>query len=99
MLLALVAGSACGAGAATDRVPEACAPFEQGIFGETATMACFGALDTDGDAALSADEARALPRLQGHFEAMDADGNGLLSPDEFQGLRHTPAQRGGGKGV
>lgn len=79
--------------------PDACR-FEQGdIPGETATMACFGALDENGDGSLSPAEAAALPRLEGRVSDLDRDNNGLLSPDEFQAEMTTPAQRGGGKGV
>lgn len=74
--------------------------FKQGeVPGESATMACYAALDRNGDGALTADEAAALPRLQGRTETVDSDGNGLLSPDEFQAGMTTPAQRAGGKGV
>jgi len=91
-----------GPAAAADEhgsVPDDCRIEPGEIAGEAATMACYEALDRDGDAALSPEEAAALPRLEGRFEELDADGNGLLSPDEFQADRQTPAQRGGGKGV
>lgn len=74
--------------------------FQQGeVPGDSATMACYAALDRDGDGALTADEAAALPRLQGRTDTLDSDGNGLLSADEFQAGMTTPAQRAGGKGV
>jgi hypothetical protein len=67
--------------------------------GQDATMACFEDLDTNGDGALSPEEAQVLPRLRGRFEAHDLDGDGLLSPVEFQGEEITPPQRGGAKNV
>lgn len=79
--------------------PEDCRFTADRVPGESATMACYAALDRNGDGALSADEAAALPRLQDRIGELDRDDNGLLSPDEFQAELTTPAQRGGGKGV
>jgi hypothetical protein len=70
-----------------------------GFPGASATMACFAALDIDGNGALSRQEAAALPRLAGHFDELDADADGELGPSEFQGELHTPSQLGGGKGM
>ncbi len=79
--------------------PEDC-QFKQGeVPGLSATMACYAALDRNGDGALAPDEATVLPRLQDRFSTLDRDDNGLLSPDEFQAEMTTPAQRAGGKGV
>jgi hypothetical protein len=80
---------------------EAAAPPDDctGFPGASATMACFAALDIDGNGALSALEAAALPRLQGRFDELDTDADGALGPSEFQGELHTPSQLGGGKGV
>lgn len=80
--------------------PPADCQFKPGeVPGMSATMACYGALDRNGDGALAPDEATALPRLQDRFSDLDRDENGLLSPDEFQAEMKTPAQRAGGKGV
>jgi len=99
-VLVLTVGLGPGAAAAEHgSVPDDCRIEPGGIAGEAATMACYEALDLNGDAALSPEESAALPRLDGRFEELDADGNGLLSPDEFQADLQTPAQRGGGKGI
>jgi hypothetical protein len=82
-----------------ESVPEACRLAGDASLGVSATMACYAALDTDGDAALSPAEADALPRLRGRFNELDVDGSGALSPKEFQADLHTPSQLGGGKGV
>jgi hypothetical protein len=95
--LLLLAGGVHAGDAA--QVPDDCRLEPGNIRGETATMACYEALDSNSDGSLSESEAAALPRLQGRFQSLDADGSGALSPDEFQAGRHTPAQRGGGKGV
>ncbi|MBK1705223.1 hypothetical protein [Halochromatium glycolicum] len=80
-------------------VPDDCR-FEQGeVPGASATMACYEALDQNGDGALANGEAAALPRLENRLDGLDRDGNGTLSPDEFQAGMTTPAQRAGGKGV
>lgn len=79
--------------------PEDCQFTDDQVPGESATMACYAALDRDGDGALSPDEAAALPRIQDRIGELDRDDNGLLSADEFQAEMATPAQRGGGKGV
>jgi hypothetical protein len=78
-------------------IPAACdlAP----VPGQDATLACFQDLDQDADGALSAAEARVLPRLRGRFDELDGDGNGSLSADEFQGSVTTPPQRSGAKGA
>ncbi|WP_295882856.1 hypothetical protein [uncultured Thiohalocapsa sp.] len=85
--------------AGPNAVPEDCRFDAAAAQGATATMACYAALDTNGDGSLSQQEAQVLPRLDGRFDTLDADGSGLLSPDEFQGGVHSPSQRGGGKGV
>jgi len=95
-LLLTMAGTGVGGAAA---VPDDCRIEPGDIAGESATMACYEALDQNGDGALSPDEVSALPRLQDRFDELDRDDSGALSPDEFQADRHTPAQRGGGKGV
>ncbi len=79
--------------------PDDCQFKRDAVPGMSATMACYEALDRNGDGALAPDEAAALPRLQGRFSTLDRDDNGLLSPDEFQAEMTTPAQRAGGKGV
>lgn len=81
------------------QVPDECQLEQGAIPGKSATMACYAALDHDGDGALTADEASALPRLANRIEALDRDGSGTLSPDEFQAEMTTPAQRAGGKGI
>jgi len=99
-LAALLPGAVMAQG--TPAPPDACRFEAAGAAaprGASATMACYAALDTNGDGALQPQEASALPRLQGRFDELDADGSGALSPDEFQGALTTPAQRGGGKGV
>jgi len=83
----------------TTAPPDDCRFDTEGPTGGSATMACYAALDSNGDGALSKVEAGALPRVHGQFEILDADDSGALSPDEFQAGRHTPAQRGGAKGV
>jgi len=97
--LLIAAAAHAGAAGPAGQVPDACRIGSGDIAGESATMACYGALDIDGDGALSPGEAAALPRLRGRFQDLDLDGNGILGPEEFQAGRHTPAQRGGGKGV
>jgi hypothetical protein len=80
-------------------VPNDCRFAQGDVPGESATMACYEALDRDGDGSLSPGEAAALPRLGERTLGFDQDGNGKLSPDEFQTGMSTPAQRSGGKGV
>ena len=82
-----------------ESVPEACRFSGDSSSGVSATMACYAALDTDGNAALSPAETDALPRLRGRFSELDLDGSGALSPKEFQADLHTPSKLGGGKGV
>ncbi len=48
-----------------------------------AEMASFIELDTDGDAVINRDEAKALPLLDARFEEFDVDGNGSLDEAEF----------------
>lgn len=43
----------------------------------------FEALDTDGDGAVTREEAMAAPGLEESFEQLDADVDGVLSPDEI----------------
>lgn len=95
-LLLTMAGTG-GSGAAP--VPDDCRIEPGAVAGESATMACYETLDQNDDGALSPDEVSALPRLQDRFEELDRDDSGALSPDEFQAGQHSPAQRGGGKGV
>jgi hypothetical protein len=83
----------------TESVPDACRLGDVATMETSATMACYAALDTDGDAALSPAEADALPRLRGRFDELDVDGSGALGPAEFQADLHTPSQLGGGKGI
>jgi hypothetical protein len=99
LLTVLLAAAGAGHTGEGDSVPDACRIEPGSIPGDAATMACYEALDTNGDAALSEQEAAVLPRLQGRFDVLDRDGSGQLSPDEFQAGQSTPAQRGGGKGV
>jgi hypothetical protein len=66
--------------------------------GQEATLACYQDLDRNGDAALSRDEADALPRTRGRFDQLDVDGNGSLSPNELQAGVTTPSQRTGDQG-
>jgi hypothetical protein len=95
-LLALTGGLATADPAAP---PDECRFEAEAPTGASATMACFAALDTNGDGELSKLEAMALPRLEGSFQELDADASGALSPEELQAALHTPSQRGGGKGV
>lgn len=96
LLLALAAALPAASLAGQAELPPGCAG---DVPGQDATMACFEDLDTNGDAAISPQEAEVLPRLRGRFEEHDADGNGILSPEEFQGEEVTPPQRGGAKNV
>jgi hypothetical protein len=41
--------------------------------GQEATLACYQDLDRNGDAALSRDEADALPRTRGRFDQLDVE--------------------------
>jgi hypothetical protein len=93
-LVLMPAATAVGA-----EVPEECRFEADAPKGAAATMACYAALNTDDASGLSAAEAGVLPRLRGRFAELDADASGALSPDEFQAGLHTPAQRGGGKGI
>jgi hypothetical protein len=89
-VLATPVGALCG---------EAPPPCRDQVLGEQdAAMACMGALDRDGDGALSPQEARVLPRISGRFAELDTDGNGLLGPGEFQGGLVSPAERAGALG-
>ena len=52
------------------------------------------AADTDGDAAISRDEAKvAMPRLAQDFDKVDADGDGKVTRQEMEAVR---AQHKGG---
>jgi hypothetical protein len=42
------------------------------------------AADTNGDGMISREEAKALPRLAGHFDELDADKNGQLTAEEMR---------------
>jgi len=54
------------------------------------------AADTDGDGAISRDEAKvAMPRLSADFDKVDADGNGKVTRDEMRAVRSQQKGRAG----
>lgn len=52
----------------------------------------FAKADTDGDGALTRDEAKAMPRVSSHFEDIDADHDSKVTMQEIG--RYLAAQRG-----
>lgn len=52
----------------------------------------FAKADTDGEGALSREEAKAMPRVASHFDAIDADHDGRVTMEEIG--RYVAAQRG-----
>jgi Ca2+-binding EF-hand superfamily protein len=54
------------------------------------------AADTDGDGAISRDEAKvAMPRLSAEFDKVDADGNSKVTRDEMRAFRSQQKGRAG----
>lgn len=54
------------------------------------------AADTDGDAAISREEAKAsMPRLAAEFDKVDANGDGKVTRDEMQAVRARQRDRAG----
>jgi Ca2+-binding EF-hand superfamily protein len=54
------------------------------------------AADTDGDAAISRDEAKAaMPRLAGNFDKVDANGDGKVTREEMRAVRAQRKDRPG----
>jgi Ca2+-binding EF-hand superfamily protein len=87
-LLLAASGTALAADSAAERPPA-----------QAGAGQYFQRLDTNGDGAISREEAQGHPRIEQAFEAMDADKDGKVTEAEFRAAMESyREQKGGDKG-
>ena len=68
----------------------------EGHDGQGAMAARLKQADTNGDGMISREEAKALPRIAGHFDEIDANHDGQITADELRAFHQMHGAKRGG---